>query len=318
MLKKILKFFIPIKLRTTIRETHARIRVNYKKYKTLSAIPSLKPLKSKNSPQYIVSLTSYGKRLTDTAPCAIITLFNQTVQPDKIILWISEEDKKNIGKFLRKLVKKGLEIRFCENLGPYTKLIPSIREFPDCYIVTADDDIYYPANWFEQLMTEHKKNPTKIICHRVHGINVDSNKKPLSYVDWDFGIEPKTYFENTKHSLSCVFPTGVGGILYPPHCFYKDITNIDLFMKLAPKADDIWFWAMAVLNKKYFGKESPYIVLENGYSKELHEVEPEQQQNGNALMNYNVAESGNDKQLKAVIEYFPQLNEVLANISSEN
>ena len=42
--------------------------------------------------------------------------------------------------------------------------------------------------------------------------------------------------------------TGCAGVLYPPHCLYKDVLNEDLFMKLAPTNDDQWFWLMGVLN----------------------------------------------------------------------
>jgi len=293
-----------------LRRARKQIRADIRKHQTLAGIASLKPLnKNQNSPAHVVSLTSHGKRLSDTAPCAIASLFKQTVPPDKIILWVGEEDGRNIGGNLRKLAEKGLEIRFCGDLKSYTKLIPAILEFPNDYIITADDDLYYPKNWLEQLLAEHGRNPKKIICHRVHGIKVDGNHKPLPYSQWDYCIESK----RAKESPFAVFPTGVGGILYPPHCFYKDIADTDLFMKLTPKNDDIWFWAMAVMNKEYFGAESPYVVVENGYSRKLQDVDPRQQQDGNALSNYNWG-SGNDGQLKAVIEHFPQLNEILGRM----
>jgi len=268
---------------------------------------------SKETPQYIVSLTSYGKRLTDTAPYTIATLFNQTIQPNKIVLWVSNEDKKNIPQIMEKMIEKGLEIHFCEDIKSYTKLIPALQKFPDDYIITADDDLYYPQNWFEQLMAEHKRNPKKIICHRAHGIKVDKNHNLFPYWKWDMCIEPTVYFDNL-HQLQSIFPTGVGGILYPPKCFYKDILNKELFMNLAPQADDIWFWAMAILNKEYFGEECPYIVIKNGYSQNLQDVKPEQKQEGNTLWNYNVSEKGNDLQLKAIIEHYPQIKEVLKKI----
>ncbi|MDR0305265.1 MAG: class I SAM-dependent methyltransferase [Chitinispirillales bacterium] len=279
-----------------------------RKRQTLGLIGTLKPLEPQNSPLYVVSLTSYGKRLACTAPYAIITLLNQSIKPDKIVLWVADEDKEKIPKLMKRLVEKGLEIRFCEDIKSYKKLIPALKTFPDSHIITADDDVYYPQDWFEQLITEHRKNPKKIICHRAHGIKVDENHNTLQYLQWDFGKHIQCCFES-------IFPTGVGGILYPPNVFIKDITDVDLFMKLAPKADDIWFWAMAVINKEYFGDKSPYIVIENGYSKYLQDVEPEQQQDGNALWNYNCAEGGNDKQLKAVIEHYPQLNDVLRKIT---
>jgi len=259
------------------------------------------------SPRYIVSLTSFGKRLTDTAPHAIITLLNQNVKPDKIILWVANEDKENVLRIMEDLTQKGLEIRFCKDIKSYKKIIFALEEFPDDYIITADDDAYYPQNWLEQLLAEHKKNLRKIICHRAHGIRVDENGNPLQYLQWRHCIKPDGF------SSADVFPTGVGGMLYPPKCFYKDVTNEDLFMKLAPKADDIWLWAMAVINKEYFGGESPYIVVENGYSKKLKDIDPEQKRNENALWNYNLL-GGNDRQLKAVIEQYPQIIEYLKKI----
>jgi hypothetical protein len=249
-------------------------------------------------------LTSYGERLTETAPYAIATLLNQSVKPDRIILWVAYKDKEKIPDVFQKLTEKGLEIRFCEDIKSYKKLIPALHEFPEDCIITADDDVYYPQNWFEQLIALHKYNPDKVICHRAHGMKVDYNHNLLPYEKWDSCI---------NNQSQPIFPTGAGGILYPPRCFYKEITNKELFMKLAPKADDIWFWAMAVLNKEYFGEESPYVVVENGYSRNLQTIEPEQEQDGNALCNYNF-QGGNDKQLEAVIEYFPQIRHLLLKI----
>jgi len=278
-----------------------------RKRQTLDLVAELEMLEVKNSPRYIVSLTSFGKRLADTAPYAVITLLNQSVKPDKIILWVANEDKENVLRIMEDLTKKGLEIRFCEDIRAYTKLIPALKEFPNDYIITADDDLYYPQNWLEQLLEEHKKNPKKIICHRAHGIRTDENGEPLKYLQWRHCIKPNGRFSTD------VFPTGVGGVLYPPNCFYKDITDKELFMKFSPLNDDIWYWAMAVINKEYFGDESPYIVVENGYSRNLQDVDHQQKQGGNALWNYN-SQGGNDKQIKAVIEQYPQIRKYLQKI----
>ena len=284
------------------------------KHKILKLIDVLEPLESKNIPRYIVSMTSYGKRLADTAPYAIVTLLNQSVKPDKIVLWVANEDKENIPKIMEKLVEKGLEIRFCENIKSYKKLIPSLEAFPDDYIITADDDIYYPHNWFEQLLMEHGKNPKKIICHRAHGIKVDKNHNPLSYNEWDGRIKPSVYFNNPQYKLENVFPTGGAGTLYPPRCLYREVTNKELFMKLSPQADDIWFWAMTVINKEYFREESPYVIIENSCARDLGYIDLLQQLNGTALWNYNRLRGGNDIQFKAVIEHYPQIREHLRKI----
>ncbi|MCL2650484.1 MAG: glycosyltransferase family 2 protein [Candidatus Azobacteroides sp.] len=281
----------------------------WRKCKRIVLIPFLKPLgNKKNSPQYIVSLTSYGMRLTHTAPYAIITIFNQRVKPDKIVLWVGHKDKENIPKIMEKLTRKGLEIRFCEDMRSYTKLIPALETFSKDYIITVDDDVFYPRNWFEQLLATHKENPGKIICHRAHGMKVDENHDLLSYNQWS-NCDGQTIRKN-------LFPTGVGGILYPPKCFHNDIKNRELFMKLTPYADDIWFWAMALINKDHWGEEYPYIVIENGYSIKLRDIDTRQTVNENALRNNNVDQNGNDRQLKAVIEYYPQIREMLKKIKS--
>jgi glycosyltransferase involved in cell wall biosynthesis len=304
--KQTVKALIPPKLRASLKYGYARIKAIRPKRQTLNLISTLKPLELPKNPQYIVSLTSYGKRLKDTAPYAIISLFNQNLRPDRIILWVARNDSEKIPPIMEKLQEKGLDIIFCEDVKSYKKLIPALEIFPDDYIITADDDLYYPQNWFEQIMTEHKKNPKKIICHRVHGIKGIENKNLLPYNEWDFCQNP--------NFAKRIFPTGGAGALYPPKCLHKDITNKELFMKLAPHADDVWFWAMAVINKEYFGEESPYIVIENGYSLDLQEIEPKQTRKGNALVNYNVSQNGNDKQLKAVIEHYSQILEYLKKI----
>jgi len=144
-----------------------------KKQQITDTLPDIKPLHSKNSPQYIVSITSYGENFSTTAPYAIATIFQQIVQPDKILLWVAYEDEKIVltmlddaDSILSRLIKKGLEIHYCEDIKSYKKLIPAIENFPEDYIIVADDDVFYPKNWLEQLLAEHGKNTKKIIYHR--------------------------------------------------------------------------------------------------------------------------------------------------------
>jgi len=283
----------------------------------------LKPVASKE-PLYIVSLTSYGKRVRNSAPYAIYTLLNQSVLPDKIVLWLDNDNwnKKNTPFILKKLERFGLEIRFCEDLKSYKKLIPALEAFPNDYIITADDDLYYPNNWLEQLLTTHKENPQKIICHRANGIKVDENHQPLPYMQWDMCIEPGLYFTQIMislkysipaHRFESIFPTSGGGMLFPPKCFHNDVKNKKMFMKLAPKADDIWFWAMVAINQDYFMYESPYVVIHKGYSKNLQKICLQKTNSDDSLWFLN-QKGGNDTQLKAVICQYPQINNLLQKI----
>ena len=102
----------------------------------------------------------------------------------------------------------------------------------------------------------------------------------------------KKNYHGTEKSL-ITLPTGVGGVLYPPHCFHKDICNADIFMKLAPQADDVWFKAMTLLNGVYCKK-----VSHGGNSLKIIDNEDL------SLQRYNVYENGNDLQIKSVFDNY--------------
>ncbi|MDR2645518.1 MAG: glycosyltransferase [Endomicrobium sp.] len=203
----------------------------------------VKSLSQKN--KIIISLTSYPARI-NVIHKAILTLLEQTKKADKVILWLANEDfpnkEQDLPRELTELTKRGLTIAWCKDIKSYKKLIPTLKEYPEYAIVTADDDIYYPKDWLEKLYMEYIKQPNMVHCHRSHGITFRYGNI-LPYLQWDFcleGLKTKPSFHN--------FPTSGGGILYPPHVFYRDILREDLFLKLLTSTDDIWFWAMCVLN----------------------------------------------------------------------
>ncbi|MFZ1980133.1 MAG: glycosyltransferase domain-containing protein, partial [Smithella sp.] len=195
--------------------------------------------KEKRNPRLIVSITSFGQRMYDVH-FALYSLLNQTLKPDEIILWLGEKEfphkEGNLPQSVLSLKNNGLTIKWCKDMGPYTKLIPALKEYPDDIIVTADDDIYYPRKFLELLYGAYLKEPQYIHCHRVHKITFDKNKNIQKYSKW---IRQAS---NIESSL-CNFLTGAGGVLYPPNSLYKDVLNEELFLKLSPTADDIWFWA---------------------------------------------------------------------------
>ena len=181
----------------------------------------------------------------------------------------------------------GLEIRErVRDVGSYSKLIWALQEFPNDTIITADDDVYYRRDWLELLLQEHKRQPDRIVCHlaREIGINDDGTLKP--YNGW------KKPYEGSER----VFPLTGGGCLYPPGSLHKDVINVELFTKLAPKADDIWFWAMGVLNGTEFA------VVPNG----IRNPQDTGDSGGTCLWSYN-CQGGNDMQLKQGVEHYPQL-----------
>ncbi|MFW5825502.1 MAG: hypothetical protein ACOCVV_11125, partial [Marinobacter sp.] len=90
----------------------------------------------KRATNVIVSLTSIASRLK-LVHFAVRSVMNQSVTPDKIILWLGEDAKEAIPASLEQLVGQGFEIRFREDVGPHTKLVYCLKEFPDHTIVTC-------------------------------------------------------------------------------------------------------------------------------------------------------------------------------------
>lgn len=203
----------------------------------------------KRTPQIIVSLTSYPKRIP-TLHKVINTLLRQTLKPDRIILWLAYDQfpnkEKDLTEDLLKLKDLGLEIRWCKNLMSFKKLMPALREFTEDIIVTADDDLYYEQDWLETLYNAYKEDPSNIyvqrICRMYFKNNGEVSKHSAKERLFDLFSEP-SYLNS---------PFGGSGCLYPPHCLSDEVFNIDCARELTTSHDDLWFWAMAVLNGTKF------------------------------------------------------------------
>ena len=221
------------------------------------------------------------------------------MQPKKIVLALGEDKfpnkEKDLPESLIDLLSDKFEILWTpKDLRSYTKLVPALKKYLNDIIVTADDDIIYKNDWLEKLYNAYKKNSKSIHCHRAHRIILDSQKQIKPYKEWEWKISKvKPSFNN--------FLTGVGGVLYPPSVLHKDVFNVELFQKLAPYADDIWFWAMAVLNGTKIN------VIKKNYA-DLEYIEDTQK---NCLWEINVTGKKNDEQLQKVLEYYPQIVEKL-------
>ena len=163
---------------------------------------------------------------------------NQSILPDKIILWIENKDKKKLPSTV--LNFKGVDVEFCENgLFSYKKIIPLLKKYRNSYVITLDDDVIYFKDTIEKLVSNSRKFPNDVIANCIHKIRV-KKRYPISYKLWS-----RNYRKQTK----LAFFTGAAGVLYPPNCFYKDVLKKNYFRSLAPYADDIWLNWMAKLNK---------------------------------------------------------------------
>lgn len=250
--------------------------------------------------QIVVSLTSFDKRIGDVYLC-IESLLQQSLRPDKIILWLSSANfpDREVPRLLRNQKARGLEVRFKdEDLGPYKKFVYALEEYPDALLITVDDDILYPPEMIEQLYQAYLEDPQTIHCHRAHTIQVDQRGYPAPYRKWSTGLAD-------GGPSNRVFPTGLGGVLYFPGALDAEVLNREQFMRLCPNADDIWLKAMSLKNNvpcarvddpRYWKDRFLTIVGSQSYTLK--------QENWDGR-------TGNDKKLQAVLAEYDLFDRLL-------
>lgn len=201
-------------------------------------------LKTHKEQEIIVSLTTFPARI-NTVWITIETIFQQEYLPDRVILWLAKEQfPQGITKLpvsLKKQMKRGLEIRFCDDLKSHKKYYYSMLENPNAIIITIDDDVFYPTDTIKNLISLHEQYPKDIIAHSAQEIPDDISIPPSKW---------KTpHFRHINNIFAKCRILGISGILYPPHSLHNDAFNHNLRKKLCPWADDLWLTIMAYINE---------------------------------------------------------------------
>ncbi len=238
-----------------------------------------------------VSLTSYGKRI-NRVYLAIESIFAQEgVDVLSITLWLSSKDIEpdRLPRTLLRLKKRGLKIRFVdENIKSYKKIYYEYVERKvnkNAIIVTADDDVFYPQGWLEQLCNGFKNNEKVVTCFRGHYITLSSENCFNNYTDWTKSFESSKYGMSELKSL---LPTGVGGVLYPIESLRGLDEGINLIVESCPNADDIWLKLLCLKNgygSKCVSKNNIHFIPVLSFKMKGLEL-------------YNIFQGGNDLQFK--------------------
>lgn len=240
--------------------------------------------------EIVVSLTTHGKRLHDVY-LTIESLMQQSRKANRIVLWLSEELKEEqLPMTLQKQQQKGLEVCYCKDIRSYTKLIPSLKMFPNDVIVTVDDDLIYDHDMLDKLILSYLADKRYIYYNRGHKIKFRPDNQIEEYNNWEWNT-------TSLEASPLNFPTGVGGVLYPPKCFNEEVFNEEVFLNICKFADDVWFKSMALLN----GTPSKKVYTRNIKGEEYIE-NPNVQDVGLGKVN-NVLKQ-NDVQIKAVFDKY--------------
>lgn len=240
----------------------------------------------------IVSLTSYPKRI-ESVKRTVEVLLEQSFKREnyKILLhlWKDEfDDRQSIEKEFAFAPKENFAIVWVdENLRSHLKIHYALKEYPECPIITVDDDVIYSPTMIQELWDGHLRFPKCIISRRVH-LMTRSNEEVDKYAEWYMECAE---FENVPR-LDLV-ATGVGAVLYPAGIFDDEVLNKSVFMKECPYADDLWLKIMEL-------RQGIPTVFVRGWDRDRSE---EKFAKWGLFWAHN-SDGGNDAQLKRIIKRY--------------
>lgn len=237
----------------------------------------------------VCSLTSFPARIDEIWVC-IETIFRQTVKADEIVLWLATPQfpEHQIPDSLQRCVKKGLTIRWVdEDLRSHKKYYYALQEYKDANIVLLDDDLYYPDQLLENLVAMSERHPNSICATRVHKM-IYSDGQLNPYKKW-----VHNYNSRKEQASSDYFFTSGAGTLMPTGIMPQDTFNKEVFKDICFYADDVWL----NLQARQAGIQ---VFSNNKYDKDEISIGCSQRVK---LVNENVLDGGNDKQIQSVIEY---------------
>ena len=250
-----------------------------------------------------VSLTSHGDRIENVA-LTVESIASGSVRPGRLVLWLDDAARfASLPASLRRLQRRGLEVRLTENYGPHTKYFPYVvgQDGPHVVpLVTADDDVLYPPWWLRTLVGEHQSMPDAVHCYRASVVQVDGERL-APYNDW-----PRC---KDREANVARFATGVSGVIYPLRMLEELRSRGAAFRDVCPRADDVWLHWVALRTGtpvRQVSRHPQHFPVIRGSQKVT-------------LMSGNVHDGGNDTQIGALYE--PQdvsrLRQVAASAAAE-
>jgi len=191
----------------------------------------------------LISFTTISSRIGRVEK-TVASLAKQKRKAHSINLYISskpyliDEGIQPDNPILKRIAAMGVNIYQVPNIGPYRKQIPLIIQLKSAAaslhtpFITIDDDVIYPNDIIERLMTALDSSDA-VIAHRGREIRFDSGRI-CAY---------KSFPPPSERSSFSNMGTGKNGIAYRLGYFPKNPIDYVGHI-LAPTADDIWCkWA---------------------------------------------------------------------------
>ena len=252
--------------------------------------------KSKRDETIIASLTTYPARI-ETVDLTIMTIFMQTIRPDRVVLWLAEEQfpERKLPQKLTLLQNQGLEIKFCKDYRSHKKYYLALQEQKEAeLVITFDDDILYDPHTIERAVQKHRDNPRAVVVNQamIPIINNDGSIAPYS-------IWSEANSKNNHNQL--LSPLTGSGCLYPYSALTSKAFDWDAIENGAKSTDDLWIFFQCVLAR------TP-ILLTTPRSKTFTVVKGSQTSN---LSQQNCIGDGNDRNLIILRQLFPEVERII-------
>ena len=245
----------------------------------------------------IASLTTYPARI-NTVAYSIYTIFMQSYKPDRIILWLAEDQfpEKKLPDNLTGLVDRGLEIRYIKNYRSHKKYFHALQEQqPNELVVTFDDDIIYSMKTIENCLLKHNSNPKAIVVNMARRVQIASDNSLLPYSYW-----PNNHKDCIQESFKNMPLTG-SGCMYPYNVLNKNTFDFGLIQKCALYTDDLWIYVQSILNgTKIVSVDKPasmFTMVTESQTLKLTDI--------------NCDQGGNDKSIKLLLVEYPQILNII-------
>lgn len=204
--------------------------------------------RNSNRTAAVVSLTSIPSRLPFIAP-TIKSLLRQSVAPQKIILNIPSVSLREgvpyvVPEFLKGL--EAVEIHPCPDLGPATKLLPSLKRLPPSQpILVVDDDRIYHRSVLADLLDAVRAQPEAAFGLSGWSVPEDLTDRPTTVWSNLLMRAPSPIrARRLRKAVQVDILQGFSGYIVRPDQFdLSGVTQYEGAPSAARLVDDVWFAA---------------------------------------------------------------------------
>jgi len=202
--------------------------------------------------EYVLSLTTIPSRAKYLGQF-LSSIGRQTLQPARIELNLPVEYKRrNLGVIDRSQIPSDFTVFNCEDFGPATKILPTLKRHKDenTQIIYCDDDRIFDRNWALRLTNIALQHPKSAIADECNAISAIDYRYENPSRNWQYRLKRAASFGlydpyKSSRKTEWDIVEGFGGVLVRPAFFSAQVFDIptDIWA-----VDDIWLSANLAAN----------------------------------------------------------------------